>query len=116
MMLTVLDGHPNAAVDETAVAAMDTVLDRDDPPYWAADAMALTLRRLGRSPPPEAARPPGGDQSAITRDPLLGGLHIDGPALHRRWTSERTRIPFARRTLPPQPNSGVPRTGATTPP
>lgn len=116
MMLKVLDGYPSAAVDETAVAAVDTVLDRNDPPYWAADAVALTLRRLGKSPPREATRAQGGDRAAFARDPLLGGLRIDGRKLHARWASARAQIPIAHRTLPHPPSGGVPRTGATTPP
>jgi hypothetical protein len=115
MMLKILDGHPNAAVDETAVAATDTVLDATHPPYWAADLVALTLRRLGKSPPPDERRARG-DQDALDRDPLLGGLNIDAPKLRAQWSALRKQLPFARRTLDRPPNAGVHRTGATTPP
>ena len=115
MMLRILDGHPSPAVDETAVAATDTVLAANDPPYWAADLMALTLRRLGKSPPLGPSRAQG-DQDALERDPLLGGLDIDAPKLRAQWSALRKQLPFAHRTLDPPPNAGVHRTGATTPP
>jgi hypothetical protein len=116
MMLKVLDGHPSAAVDETAVAAADTVMDGKDPPYWAADLVALTLRRFGKSLSPPGRKPARDKRSRIERDPLLGGLAFDAPKLRARWAGLRKGIPFPHRTLELPSNAGVRRTGANTPP
>ena len=116
MMLKVLKGHRSAAVDESAVAAADTVLEWNHPPYGAADLVALTLRRFGNSPPLQDTKQLGGNQDLIDRDPLLGGPSFDGPNLRARWARVRKQIPFAHRALALAPNAGVRRPGATTPP
>lgn len=113
MMLKTLAGHADAAVDETAVAAVDTVLDWKRPPYWAAELVSLTLQRLGKtSPAIRGAR----KKTDLGSDPLLGGLDVDPGKMRSRWAEVRKTQPFARRTLDPPPNSGVGRTGPSTPP
>jgi hypothetical protein len=57
-----------------------------------------------------------GDQDALDRDPLLGGLDIGATKLRAQWSALRRQLPFAHRTIDPSPNAGVRRTGATTPP
>jgi hypothetical protein len=113
MMLKVLSGHADAAVDETAVAAVDTVLDFKRPPYWTPELVALTLQRLGKTLPGiRRVR----KKTDLGSDPLLGGSDFDAPKMRSRWAEVRKAQPFARRTLDLPPNSGVGRTGPSTPP
>jgi len=113
MMLKVLAGHADAAVDETAVAAVDTLLDESQPPFWTPELMALTLQRLGRGPAAAGRRPSKRD---IGSDPLLGGLEFDAAKMRARWGAVRRTLAFAHRTLDLPSNAGVRRVGATTPP
>jgi hypothetical protein len=113
MMLKVLAGHADAAVDEVAVAAVDTMLELKDPPFWTADVVGLTMQRLGKAPVVGRRR---GSKSHLGSDPLLGGLDFDATKLRSRWAAVRKTLSFAHRTLDLPSNSGVRRVGATTPP
>jgi hypothetical protein len=113
MMLKLLSGHPSTAVDQTAVAAVDTLLDLARPPYWAAELTSAAIQRLGGAPGPVRAGKRRGD---LTADPLLGGLEFDAKTLRRRWTALRKTLPYPKQTLDLPSNAGVPRVGAATPP
>jgi len=52
MMLRVLAGFPSEAVDETAVATVDSVISSGPPPLWIQPALMELLRRFG-DPEPE---------------------------------------------------------------
>jgi hypothetical protein len=113
MMLKVLAAHRDPAVDETAVAAVDTALAWKQPPFWTVELVTLTSGRLMQKLPPIRR---GKDRDELGADPLLGGLDFDVRTLRSRWAIVRKTQAFARRTLDPPPNSGVRGTGPTTPP
>jgi len=63
MVLALFAGRPHHALDRAAIAALEGVLLRDQPPWWIGEAMGLLLQRLG-DPAPEARLAPLGDTFA----------------------------------------------------
>jgi hypothetical protein len=115
MLLKVLGKRPSAEVDQTAVAAIDTLLDTVDPPPWTGELIALTKARLGLKPRP-APKKHARDLVEALDDPLLSPMAVDNAVLRRDWDTVRGKLPFPGKRLPWPVRPAVRGVGAESPP
>jgi hypothetical protein len=118
MMLRVLAGHRDRAVDFTALAAIETALGDEPVPFWVHEAVPLVAARFGPGAPAERSTPakmdgPDGD---FTDDPLFRRMDRDDGDLRRLWAEARVRLglPIAPRL--PRSTQRVRAVGGDTPP
>ena len=128
MLLGLLTGFADAAVDEMAVAVVDALLEEAVPPRWTADLAELTAARVQRSlPPAPPAAPPASslksdgektfERSGPPRDPRARSADVAELQLRQRWQLVRKSLPFAPRKLDlPLSPRAVWRPGKTPPP
>ena len=116
MMLSALRSHPRGDVDHAAARALETVLDAEDPPYWARLAFDLLRERHGERP---EKRP------VLEEDPLkrivarrsgeAEGAKAPSPhPLFQEWTRFKERHHLEPKPLPRTVESPVPGTGGET--
>lgn len=87
MMLGVLAGWPSEAVDRTAVAVVEALLQQPEPAWWLTDLLAVTLGRFG-------------DQQVEQRLQPLGAFG-DYPIEAARTLWQRARGQLAIPEVPP---------------
>jgi hypothetical protein len=118
MLLQLIGRRPSAEVDATAVAAIDTLMDQRNPPYWTNDLIALTTARLGLELKKDPSRKSGKRRKRpdIADDPLLGGLDVDPRELSREWAALRRQLTLPPRRLEMPSRAMVGGVGSDTPP
>jgi len=115
-MLSLIGSRPSAEVYQTAVAAIDTLLEEKAPPYWTFQLVALTRARLGMSPPPAPAKPAKKKQVSFEDDPIFATRAPDFTALRKEWQQVRKTLAFPPRRLALPAQTTVRGVGAETPP
>ena len=117
MLLKLLGDRPSAEVDRTAVAAIDTILQADNPPYWSADLIALTRVRLGLKAPPTRTHRPKDKAGMfdIEADPIFWP-GSDPVASRKEWAAIRRKLPFPNRLLSWPGRATVRGVGVDSPP
>lgn len=116
MLLTALEGFPSKELDAAITSVLDDVI-REEPPYWAHEALQLFRARLGAALKPERAEP---DELARTMADAAGNYAMEersdfNERISREWSELKRQFALEARPLPPAVERPVRGVGGETP-